>query len=127
MSNTFRLKDKTKQAKYEELFDNFAEVLNKACEEQWGDSTDYIIVCRESAGIDHYQVRFKKKDILRMEKLYLYKWYPPSMFDGNPEGYVLVEVVDGERFCFSSEGSANLNELHSKCKKFMYVHQPKDE
>lgn len=119
MKLTFKLKNSEKQKKYEELFPNFRELLNKSCEVQWEDSSDYIVVSNDDFGCDkYYDVRFRKSEIVQGVQLELCKWYDREHFDGNPNGYILIENdKDG---CLTVTKCAN-RELWPDTEKFMYI------
>ena len=107
------------------LLPSFAKRFQKACEEQWDDSFDFIDVDRDNyAECFYWDFLIPKKDIERVEieELKPFVWYPASKWDENPERHALVErMVNGDVYAFRE---LNL-ELDSGAEFFMLV--PKNE
>ena len=66
-----------------------------------------------------------RKDLVEIEQLKPYVWYPREKFDGNPNDYFLVETGIAEEMYYVSYGMEhNLHLLKGDATHFMYIEQP---
>ena len=108
------------------LLPSFAKRFQKACEEQWNDSFEFIDVERENyAECFYWYFLIPKEDIERVEveKLKPFVWYPASKWCGNPQKHALIERnFDGDICAF--KGLVNV--LAGSTEFFMFVPKDKD-
>lgn len=107
------------------LLPSFEKRFQEACEVQWEDHSDYILVARDhdSTDVFHWSFDIPKKDIERVKDLELFTWYPASKWSGNPEKHILVERgIDGEICAFRGM----VHRLASDTEFFMLVPKNKD-
>lgn len=132
----FALKDKDRQAKLDSLCDEnkFSEELQETCREKLGNNANFVCVHfgkialeNVEGGKNHFSefyVRILKSDIEVIEDLKPYVWYPCEKFDGNPNGYVLVErIVNYDTVAFTI-CSKMINSLMDVSTHFMYIERP---
>ena len=93
MTVKFKHKDQEFFEEVCKLLPSFAKRFQKACEEQWNDPTDSIVVARDVYDTFHWSFDIPKRDIKRVEieDLKPFIWYPASKWNGNPERHTLVE------------------------------------
>lgn len=129
-------KDRARQEMLDALCEvvKFSEKLQEACKEQFFDDFNFVDVFFGSIAIKdgdgfktdryEYSVRILKDDIKVIEDLKPHVWYERNLFDGNPEGYLIVAncMENGVETCRFLTGHA----LTDETEHFMYLKRPKE-
>lgn len=125
-------KDKTRQEKLDALceVEKFSEKLQEACKDQFSDDFNFVDVFFGSVATEdgdglktdtfEYSVRLLKDDIEVIEDLKPGVWYPREMFDGNPNGYLLIETYINSDF-YASHKEELIHSLIDDTTHFMYL------
>lgn len=132
----YALKDKARQERLDALckVEKFSEQLQDACREHLGNNANFVNVHFGKIALENveggkyyfseFNVRILKSDIEVIEDLKPYVWYPCEKFDGNPNGYVLVErIVNYDTVAFTI-CSKMINSLMDVSTHFMYIERP---
>lgn len=124
MKVVFKHKDQEFFKEVCKLLPSFAKRFQKACEEQWNDSFDFIDVDRDNyTECFYWDFLIPKKDIERIEDRDPFVWYPASKWNGNPERHSLVERYRDGKICAFRE---MVNAIDSDTEFFMLVPKNKD-
>lgn len=125
MKALFKHKDQEFFKEVCNLLPSFKKRFQEACERQWNDRSNYILVAKDSDTVDVFRWVFDipKKDIEYVEDLKPFTWYPASKWNGNPERHVLIERgVDGGLYTF--RGLVYV--LNNDTEFFMFIPKDKD-
>ncbi len=91
MKEYFKLNNQELYRKLCDTLENFDVLFEQACQQQWNDGHDNVVVCNNLSGANSWEYTIAKNDIECTEPLKPYVWYPAEMFDHNPNDYILVE------------------------------------
>ena len=124
MTLAFRHKDQEFFNEMCKLLPSFAKRFQAACEAQWNDSTNFIVVARDCYDTGfHWSFDIPKRDIEYAEVLKPFKWYPASKWNGNPQDHALIErAVHGKVYLY--KGITNMLTVGTEF--FMLVPRDKD-
>ena len=125
MTIKFKHKDQKFFEEVCKLLPSFAKRFQEACEVQWKDKSNLIIVGRKPGTTFHWGFSIPKKDIERVEieELKPFIWYPASKWHGNPEGHALVERFANGNICAFRQ---MVHILDCDSEFFMFVPKNKD-
>lgn len=116
---TYILKNKVAFHKANEVFKDFNEVFQRACNIQMSNEDTFIGFCVRLSDIDFTcKLYIEKEDIELKEELKPYVWYDRSEFDGNPNNYILVEEEYNGQLTITEDSNT---ELWSETGRFMYL------
>ncbi len=131
----YALKNKDKQAQLDALSDvnKFSERLQISYEKQKDSNDGYVRVCFGrtlkiyTTIVDEFIVIIPKSEIEVIKDLKPYIWHMRDEWDGNPNGYPLVEHCEDEDivefFDLTSDDIAKTY-LDAKTTHFMYIERP---
>ena len=125
MKIEFKLKDQEFFKEVCKVLPSFAKRFQEACEDQWNDPHNFILVDRASDTTFHWCFHIPKKDIERIEveELKPFVWYHASRWNGNPEQHALVERDTAGRI-YAFRGLVHM--LASDSEFFMFIPTNKD-
>lgn len=123
----YKLKDKKRQTQLDALSDErkFSDQLQIECADKLSNASTLIAVPFGAVinGWAEFVVRILKSEIEIVEDLKPGVWYPKWMFDGNPNGYLLIETYINSDF-YASHKEEHIHSLIDDTSHFMYIERP---